>query len=68
MLIAILLGALLNSSIQGNLSYDECQAENFKPKACWNSEQFYKLGKFGCKVQGKLYIGKAPGNNNGCEK
>ncbi len=68
MLLVLLLGGLFNSAIQGQLSFDECQAQEFKPKSCWNSEQFYKLGKFGCQIQGKKYLGKAPGNNNGCEK
>lgn len=53
MFMILLVGALFNSVIQGDLSYDECKAQNFNAKSCWNSEQLYKAGNYLCKVQGK---------------
>ncbi len=68
LLLAVLFGGLVSSAHNGTRNFDECLAQEFKPKSCWESEQLYKAGKFGCQVQGKKYVGKAPGNNNGCEK
>lgn len=55
----ILFGALTNSATQGTVQYDECKALKFEPKACWNSEQLHKAGKFLCKVQGKELEGRS---------
>jgi hypothetical protein len=56
------------SAHNGTRNFDECKAVKFKPSSCWESEQLYKAGKWGCKVQGKKYVGKDAGNNNGCSE
>jgi len=45
MIIAILFGALSSLLIQGTVSYEDCKAKNFEPKACAVSEKMDKLGK-----------------------
>lgn len=68
MLLALIFGAIVSSAHNGTRNFDECKSAEFKPKSCWESEQLQKAGKFGCQIQGKDYVGKAPGSNNGCEK
>jgi hypothetical protein len=68
MFLVVILGALISSAHNGTRNFDECQAANFKPSSCWEAKQLYKAGKWGCQIQGKEYVGKAAGNNNGCSK
>lgn len=59
MLLAVLFGLLVGKAHDGSYSYKECMAQKFEPKACWNSEQLYKAGKYLCKVQGKGFDGSS---------
>lgn len=34
MLFAILFGAIVSLAVNGTLSYEDCKARNFEPKAC----------------------------------
>lgn len=53
MLVFTALIAIFTLASNGTVSYDECKALKFEPKACWSSEQLYKAGKWSCKMHGK---------------
>lgn len=42
----ILFAFLVTSAHNGTRNYEECKALQFVPKACWESEQMEKAGKF----------------------
>lgn len=44
-MIGIIFGALTSLLVQGTVSYEDCKAKNFEPKACAVSEKMDKLGK-----------------------
>jgi len=44
-MIAIIFGALLATLINGTVSYEDCKARNFEPKACKVPEVMDKAGK-----------------------
>lgn len=64
----ILVAALITSAHNGQRNFEECKAQDFAPKSCWEAKQLYKAGKFGCEVQGKKYVGNTADDNNGCAK
>lgn len=45
MIIAIIFGALTSLLVQGTVSYEDCKAKKFEPKACAVSKKMDKLGK-----------------------
>jgi hypothetical protein len=45
MIVAIIFGALTSLLVQGTVSYEDCKAKNFEPKACAVSKKMDKLGK-----------------------
>jgi len=47
MLFLILYGFLVTSAHNGTRNYEECKAQSFEPKSCWEAEQLHKAGKFG---------------------
>lgn len=44
-MIAIIFGALLATLINGTVSYEDCKARNFEPKACKVSKVMDEAGK-----------------------
>lgn len=44
-MILILIGAFLGLQVNSTLSYEDCKAKNFEPKACSYSEAVHKFGK-----------------------
>lgn len=64
----LLFGALIGSITIGGSNLSDCKKLDFKPKACWQSEQIHKAQNWLCEVQGKKFVGEAPGNHNGCSK
>lgn len=45
LLLAMLFGAFVSTSVQVTSHQEDCKARNFEPKACKASEAYYKLGK-----------------------
>jgi hypothetical protein len=68
MFMVFLLSILGTSAFNGGRNYQECKAQGFKPKSCWEAEQLNKAAVFGCKIQGKKFIGNTEDDNNGCSK
>lgn len=58
----ILVVALITSAHNGTRNYDECKAQNFAPKACWEAKQLNKAGKWGCHLNGKELV-----NSSDCQ-
>jgi hypothetical protein len=42
---AIIFGAMVATLINGTVSYEDCKARNFEPKACEVSKAMDKAGK-----------------------
>lgn len=44
-LLAMLFGAFVSTSVQVTDHQEDCKARNFEPKACKAAEVYYKLGQ-----------------------
>lgn len=68
MFMLFLVSVLSTSIYNGGRNYSDCKSLDWKPKACWEAKQLDKAAHALCKVQGKDFVGSAPGNHNGCSK
>jgi hypothetical protein len=68
MFLTLLLGAFIGGLSSGGIAMSDCKKLDFKPQACWQSKQIHKAENWLCEVQGKKFVGNAPGNHNGCSK